>query len=77
MATPAAFLGVPGLRRPHAPAPALGADTSRVLHELGFTAEEIAAVAGWDPARFARPYPRAPSTGTRPPSPAGTPARAG
>ena len=45
MATPAAFLGVPGLRRPHAPAPALGADTSRVLHELGFTAEEIAAVA--------------------------------
>ena len=46
MATPAAFLGVPGLRRPHAPAPALGADTSRVLHELGLTAEEIAAVAG-------------------------------
>jgi crotonobetainyl-CoA:carnitine CoA-transferase CaiB-like acyl-CoA transferase len=45
MATPAAFLGVPGLRRPHAPAPALGADTSRVLHEFGFTAEEIAAVA--------------------------------
>jgi crotonobetainyl-CoA:carnitine CoA-transferase CaiB-like acyl-CoA transferase len=44
MATPAAFLGIPGLRRPHAPAPALGADTSRVLHELGFTAEEIAAV---------------------------------
>lgn len=44
--TPAAFLGVPGLRRPHAPAPALGADTSRVLHELGFTQEEIAAVAG-------------------------------
>jgi len=46
MATPAAFLGVPGLRRPHAPAPAVGADTSRVLHELGLTAEEIAAVAG-------------------------------
>ena len=46
MATPAAFLGVPGLRRPHAPAPALGADTSRVLHELGLTAEEIAGVAG-------------------------------
>jgi crotonobetainyl-CoA:carnitine CoA-transferase CaiB-like acyl-CoA transferase len=46
MPTPAAFLGVPGLRRPHAPAPALGADTSRVLHEFGFTAEEIAAVAG-------------------------------
>lgn len=46
MPTPAAFLGVPGLRRPHAPAPALGADTSRVLHELGFTADEIAAVAG-------------------------------
>ena len=46
MATPAAFLGVPGLRRPHAPAPALGADTERVLHEFGFTAEEIAAVAG-------------------------------
>lgn len=46
MATPAAFLGVPGLRRPHTPAPALGADTSRVLHELGLTAEEIAAVAG-------------------------------
>ncbi|MBK8598852.1 MAG: CoA transferase [Holophagales bacterium] len=45
MATPAAFLGVPGLRRPLAPAPGLGADTSRVLHELGFTAEEIAAVA--------------------------------
>lgn len=45
MATPAAFLGVPGLRRPHAPAPALGADTSRVLHELGFTAEEVAAAA--------------------------------
>ena len=44
--TPAAFLGVPGLRRPHAPAPALGADTSRVLHELGFTAGEIAEVAG-------------------------------
>ncbi len=44
MATPAAFLGVPGLRRPHAPAPALGADTARVLHEFGFTAEEIAAV---------------------------------
>ncbi len=44
LATPAAFLGVPGLRRPHAPAPALGADTSRILHELGFTAEEIAAV---------------------------------
>jgi len=46
MATPAAFLGLPGLRRPHTPAPALGADTSRVLHDLGFTAEEIAAVAG-------------------------------
>ncbi len=46
MATPVAFLGVPGLRRPHAPAPALGADTSRVLHELGLTAEEIAGVAG-------------------------------
>jgi crotonobetainyl-CoA:carnitine CoA-transferase CaiB-like acyl-CoA transferase len=46
IATPAAFLGVPGLRRPHAPAPALGADTARVLHELGFTADEIAAVAG-------------------------------
>jgi crotonobetainyl-CoA:carnitine CoA-transferase CaiB-like acyl-CoA transferase len=46
MATPAAFLGVPGLRRPHTPAPALGADTSRVLHELGLTADEIAAVAG-------------------------------
>jgi len=46
MATPAAFLGLPGLRRPHAPAPALGADTGRVLHELGFTAEEIAAVTG-------------------------------
>ncbi|MCL4807773.1 MAG: CoA transferase [Thermoanaerobaculia bacterium] len=46
VATPAAFLGLPGLRRPHAPAPALGADTGRVLHELGFTAEEIAAVAG-------------------------------
>lgn len=46
MATPAAFLGVPGLRRPHAPAPALGADTARVLHEFGLTAEEIAAVAG-------------------------------
>ena len=45
LATPAAFLGVPGLRRPHVPAPALGADTSRVLHELGFTADEIAAVA--------------------------------
>jgi len=44
--TPAAFLGLPGLRRPHAPAPTLGADTSRVLHEMGFTAEEIAAVAG-------------------------------
>ena len=44
MATPAAFLGVPGLRRPLAPAPTLGADTSRVLHEFGFTAEEIAAV---------------------------------
>ena len=44
--TPAAFLGLPGLRRPLAPAPALGADTSRVLHELGFTADEIAAVAG-------------------------------
>lgn len=46
LATPAAFLGVPGLRRPHAPAPALGADTSRVLHDLGLTAEEIAAVEG-------------------------------
>lgn len=46
MPTPAAFLGVPGLRRPHAPAPALGADTSRVLHDLGLSAEEIAAVAG-------------------------------
>jgi alpha-methylacyl-CoA racemase len=46
IATPAAFLGLPGLRRPHAPAPALGADTGRVLHELGFTADEIAAVAG-------------------------------
>lgn len=46
MATPAAFLGLPGLKRPHAPAPALGADTGRVLHELGFTAEEIAAVTG-------------------------------
>ncbi len=46
MATPAAFLGVPGLRRPHAPAPALGADPARVLHELGLTAEEIAAIAG-------------------------------
>lgn len=45
LATPAAFLGVPGLRRPHTPAPGLGADTSRVLHEMGFTAEEIAAVA--------------------------------
>lgn len=44
--TPAAFLGLPGLRRPHTPAPALGADTSRVLHELGFTKDEIAAVAG-------------------------------
>jgi crotonobetainyl-CoA:carnitine CoA-transferase CaiB-like acyl-CoA transferase len=44
--TPAAFLGVPGLRRPHVPAPALGADTSRVLHEMGFSVEEIAAVAG-------------------------------
>jgi hypothetical protein len=31
---------------PRAPAPALGADTGRVLHELGFTADEIAAVAG-------------------------------
>ena len=46
MPTPAAFLGVPGLRRPHAPAPALGADTARVLHDLGLSAEEIAAVAG-------------------------------
>lgn len=46
MPTPAAFLGLPGLRRPHAPAPALGADTLRVLHEMGFTVEEIAAVAG-------------------------------
>jgi crotonobetainyl-CoA:carnitine CoA-transferase CaiB-like acyl-CoA transferase len=46
IATPAAFLGVPGLRRPHAPAPALGADTSRVLHEMGLTAEEIAAASG-------------------------------
>ena len=46
LATPAAFLGLPGLRRPHAPAPALGADTFRVLHEMGFSVEEIAAVAG-------------------------------
>ena len=46
LATPAAFLGLPGLRRPHAPAPALGADTSRVLHEMGFSVDEIAAVAG-------------------------------
>ncbi len=46
LATPAAFLGLPGLRRPHAPAPALGADTYRVLHEMGFSVEEIAAVAG-------------------------------
>ena len=44
--TPAAFLGFPGLRRPHAPAPALGADTSRVLHELGFSPDEIGAVSG-------------------------------
>jgi crotonobetainyl-CoA:carnitine CoA-transferase CaiB-like acyl-CoA transferase len=44
--TPAAFLGLPGLKRPHVPAPALGADTSRVLHEMGFTVEEIAAVSG-------------------------------
>jgi len=44
--TPAAFLGLPGLRRPLTPAPALGADTARVLHELGFTKDEIAAVAG-------------------------------
>ena len=45
MPTPAAFVGLPLLRRPHAPAPALGADTFRVLHEMGFTVDEIAAVA--------------------------------
>lgn len=44
--TPAAFLGLPGLRRPLAPAPALGADTGRVLSEMGLTDDEIAAAAG-------------------------------
>ena len=46
MTTPAAFLGLPGLRRPLPAAPVLGADTTRVLRELGFADEEIAAAAG-------------------------------